>query len=348
MPTIVETPGTKSVFLHANQDHIVVTSDGVIVEHSAGGLGTDDTLDLLAISEAEAPQPLPGTAAAPLRWLTLASGQTTLDAVVTLWFPYADINHDGQVDNVDPALGEELLTLWYYSPDQEVWVHLPEAVILIDANMVRVQTAQLGLFAILRASDGRVGSVGTSDEYQVQGVRPGMPTDSPIPMYGWQTIGTASVMPFAVAWDTTAFADGDYEIRAVCASDASQLEAFQTAAAVVDGSGSSNCFIATAAYGSAMEPRVQLLRSFRDAYLVSNSAGRWLVAQYYRFSPPIADIIRHHETLRAVVRLLLAPMLGIVYILMHGSLATSSMFFVCVAAMGICAGWGFKRLWTRA
>ncbi|MCG6889211.1 MAG: CSLREA domain-containing protein [Gammaproteobacteria bacterium] len=66
-----------------------------------------------------------------------------------------------------------------------------------------------------------------------------------------------------------------------------------------------NCFIATAAYGSYLDPKVKVLRDFRDEYLLTNSLGTELVGFYYRNSPPLADYIRERETLRSVVRSLL-------------------------------------------
>jgi uncharacterized repeat protein (TIGR01451 family) len=71
--------------------------------------------------------------------------------------------------------------------------------------------------------------------------------------------------------------------------------------------GPSYCFIATAAYGSPLDPHLDSLRGFRDRYLMTNSAGRAFVRFYYRHSPPLADFIAQHDWLRAIVRALLTP-----------------------------------------
>ncbi len=70
------------------------------------------------------------------------------------------------------------------------------------------------------------------------------------------------------------------------------------------------CFIATAAYGSGMAPEVRYLRAFRDDYLLPNSVGNQLVDWYYQYSPPLADYLRSHPILRAVVRAGLQPLIA--------------------------------------
>jgi len=76
------------------------------------------------------------------------------------------------------------------------------------------------------------------------------------------------------------------------------------------GGGGGGCFIATAAFGSYMEKNVMVLREFRDHFLLTNPVGKVFVGLYYTYSPPIADFIASHNTLRAFVRFSLIPLVS--------------------------------------
>ena len=77
------------------------------------------------------------------------------------------------------------------------------------------------------------------------------------------------------------------------------------------------CFIATAAFGSKFEPAVVLLRAFRDTFLLTNAPGTAFVNFYYQNSPPIANYIANSGFLKAGVRVLLTPVVGVVYLMFH-------------------------------
>jgi heme exporter protein D len=78
---------------------------------------------------------------------------------------------------------------------------------------------------------------------------------------------------------------------------------------------SPSCIIATAAFGSAAAPAVQFLRNFRDGLVVHTRAGSAFMtvfnAWYYSFSPTVAGFIASHDPLRAPMRVILYPLLGI-------------------------------------
>ncbi len=67
------------------------------------------------------------------------------------------------------------------------------------------------------------------------------------------------------------------------------------------------CFIATATYGSPLDPHVEALRDFRDSALLWHAPGRHLVIFYYEHSPAVARVIENSEPLRAASRILLTP-----------------------------------------
>jgi YVTN family beta-propeller protein len=67
------------------------------------------------------------------------------------------------------------------------------------------------------------------------------------------------------------------------------------------------CFIATAAYGSSVDPHAKVLSDFHDKYFATNRPGRVLTEFYHRYAPPIADFISRHKAARIAVRTALTP-----------------------------------------
>lgn len=81
--------------------------------------------------------------------------------------------------------------------------------------------------------------------------------------------------------------------------------------------GQADHFIVHAAFGTPSEPKLKLMRNFRDAFLLQSEMGRHVVLTYYRVSPPWAEFIDRHEPLRAACRVLLQPVFGLMWLLLH-------------------------------
>ena len=92
--------------------------------------------------------------------------------------------------------------------------------------------------------------------------------------------------------------------------------------------GASECFIATAAYGSSFHPYLNDLRGFRDSYMMNNSFGRAMVDFYYHHSPQLANYIADRDWLRTIVRGVLTP---IVYVIRYPVLAVMLIIILIVA-----------------
>ncbi|GEM_PF-2341886 len=77
-----------------------------------------------------------------------------------------------------------------------------------------------------------------------------------------------------------------------------------------DNAGSTgSCFVATAAYGSYLDPHVKVLRTFRDRHLLTNKMGKLFVKTYYAVSPQLAKSIAPSPFLRAAARHMLSVLI---------------------------------------
>jgi len=114
---------------------------------------------------------------------------------------------------------------------------------------------------------------------------------------------------------------------------------------VSDGGGGGGCFIATAAFGSLIEPHVRLLRQFRDRFLLTNTPGKIFVRLYYAYSPPMANFISEHDSLRMMVRWSLLPLIGLSWMLLH--LGIMYTLLLALTNVGVLVMLWNKKLSTR-
>ena len=137
--------------------------------------------------------------------------------------------------------------------------------------------------------------------------------------------------PIYDPYPTTGSAGFDLEAVGVLISDPTVPWPVQEGNAASGG-----CFIATAAFGSAMEPHVVTLRKFRDAYLLTNRAGSVFVRFYYRQSPPAAAFIADRAALRAAVRAGLFPLILSSSLMLRTSQVQKTLFLSALLVLPAC------------
>jgi hypothetical protein len=158
----------------------------------------------------------------------------------------------------------------------------------ITANFESWHPEPMALLMISSTRGGSVTTPGVGTSLHPLGVEVSLVAE---PDEGGQFVkwsGDVDTIADVYAASTTITMDNPYSIRA-------------------NFSGAGLCFIATAAYGTPMAEEIQILREFRDEYLLTNAVGRALVDVYYRVSPPIAEFITEHPSLKPIVRAGLLP-----------------------------------------
>jgi len=128
--------------------------------------------------------------------------------------------------------------------------------------------------------------------------------------------GTYFVRITGVSGTLTHSVDVTFTVTAVTTYATTTVTSVTTATTTAPGP--RPCIIATATYGSELSSEVQFLRSFRDEQVKSTFAGdQFMVAfnvWYYSFSPYIAQFIASNTFARAVMKVLLYPLIGILHL----------------------------------
>jgi hypothetical protein len=130
--------------------------------------------------------------------------------------------------------------------------------------------------------------VGDAIQYTVWGLAP-------------ETRYYLALTAYDTSWNESDFS---WEVSAITGDDPDPTP-------ISDSGGDGGCFIATAAYGSYLNPHVKILRNFRDEFLISNSLGRKLVHLYYQYGPRIGNHIEKYDFLQFLTRQALLPLIGI-------------------------------------
>ncbi len=102
-----------------------------------------------------------------------------------------------------------------------------------------------------------------------------------------------------------------------------------------DSPGQSSCFIATAAYDSPVHPYVNILRDFRDKFLMPRRLGRVFVRLYYTYSPFLAKIMAKCKPLKIAVRTGLFPLIALSYVMLRVGLAGTAALLALISALPV-------------
>src|SRR5262249_10302743 len=142
----------------------------------------------------------------------------------------------------------------------------------------------------------RVGRGFSDDDFLDQAVR--------APQVSLAADGTASVL-LPDLKPSTSYAVGVKYIDACAHKSSLAWTSFDTPGAKF--TQLSGCFIAPAAYGSALAPAVDAMRRVRDDLTGRSALFTAAADVYYRSGPAAAAVLEQSETARAVVRRLLGP-----------------------------------------
>jgi hypothetical protein len=91
------------------------------------------------------------------------------------------------------------------------------------------------------------------------------------------------------------------------------------------------CFVATAAFGSYDSGWVQVLRDFRDEWLLTTPEGRLFVDWYYAHGPEAAQFLVEHPAARVAVRFALIPVIAVAAIFVYTSATQKALALALLA-----------------
>jgi hypothetical protein len=260
--------------------------------------------------------------------LPFTVGTTASDSTVQAYMGYGDVNGaDGTLHAPDttittdtPGSGASRLQIIAGSSGDVVQLHArpdfnrtPPSM-PADATTVKITSTTAVLQFTAPGSDGMVGPAAgyeiryrANSEMTADNFADSMPTTVslvPKPAGSTQMFELDGLLPQTDYWVGIRAYDGCHNL--------SDVAIVQFATADRSSGEVSACFVATAAYGSAMANEVEMLRRYRDLMLKSTVLGELAVETYYTFGPPVAGVVGESELLRATARAALAPVIATV------------------------------------
>jgi len=112
-----------------------------------------------------------------------------------------------------------------------------------------------------------------------------------------------------------------------------------------DGTGGTGlrCCIATAAYSTPVAKELEILRDFRDEYLLTNPLGQIFVDFYYWVSPPIAQFITEYPSLKPIARAGLLPAVAMSTVAINTTPAQKPAIVVLLVPVSVALAIWIKR-----
>ncbi len=75
------------------------------------------------------------------------------------------------------------------------------------------------------------------------------------------------------------------------------------------GSSGTNCFVTAVTAGTPLAKGLPILRRFRDTYLKTSSAGRWIIRAYYTYSPVLSSYANTKPAMKLASRITIAALI---------------------------------------
>ncbi len=107
------------------------------------------------------------------------------------------------------------------------------------------------------------------------------------------------------------------------------------------------CPMLTTANGTPLQPHLDILRDFRDKYLMPSKFGRSLVDLYYKYSPYVAELIEKNKVLRMMAWINLLPLVAFSYSMVNFGPAVSAVMVVFVFVLPVILISFFRRRLRR-